>query len=51
MQCRNKINSEGNDILLKEPLYITPTNEIKISHKADGVYGIITQIRSIIIIK
>ena len=38
-----KINSEGNDILLKETIiYNKLPNEIKIAYKADGVYNIVT---------
>ena len=38
-----KINSEGNDILLKETIiHNNLPNEIKISYKADGVYNIVT---------
>tara|TARA_B100000900_G_scaffold405263_1_gene414633 strand:- start:185 stop:721 length:537 start_codon:yes stop_codon:yes gene_type:complete len=38
-----KINSEGNDIVLKETIiYNNLPNEIKISYKADEVYNIVT---------
>tara|TARA_B100000963_G_scaffold277816_1_gene246205 strand:+ start:3650 stop:4177 length:528 start_codon:yes stop_codon:yes gene_type:complete len=37
-----KINSEGNDILLKETIiYNNLPNEIKISYEADGVYNVV----------
>ena len=38
-----KINSEGNDIVLKETIIRNNLpNEIKISYEADGVYNIVT---------